>query len=120
MQDIPRNELLDKLDAGWKVRRNNWAKGAYIHHADSSTSCHWFDLIKDDWEGEPAAPKLNFGNCHITFAFDELINHKAGFIRRASWNPNYICIFDAYRSADIQTYELSAEDILAKDWEVWG
>ena len=30
MIDIPRNELLDKIDAGWKVRRKEWAIGTRI------------------------------------------------------------------------------------------
>ena len=120
MQDIPRNELLDKLAAGWKVRRNNWAKDCHLTSSGSTTSCHWFDLLKDDWEGEPPLPELKTGHCYIAFAFDELKNHKAKFIRRAAWKPTWQCTFDTNHPIDLQKYELSLDDILSSDWEVWG
>lgn len=103
MTDIPRDELLDKLAAGWKVRRNNWAKDCYIASAGSSTSCHWFDLLKDDWEGEPPEPRLRNDNQTLSVAVAYL-KDGAAFIRRKDW--------DGFHG-------LTIKDILANDWEVW-
>lgn len=114
MQDIPRNELLNKLAAGWKVRRNNWAKDCYIANNGSSTSCHWFDLLKDDWEGEPPPePKCTYSNHSIDLTFHKLNKIKKGFVRRKAWP------LEMHISFGDKPVSLEVEDIVALDWEVW-
>lgn len=117
MQDIPRDELLNKLAAGWKVRRNNWAKDCYIASAGSSTSCHWFDLLKDDWEGEPPEPVLKMAQLSVFLAFYQLKYGQAKFVRRPVWADVTKMQFDD--PEEDTWFDLLAEDILANDWEVW-
>lgn len=121
MQDIPRNELLDKLAAGWKVRRkdwpNGWAKQADICQQPPGSILNT-DLIADDWEGEPPGPSILHKHCSIDFAFREL-KRGAKFIRRPSWGEKGKCIFDKNHPQVGHVYELRLEDILICDWEVW-
>ena len=114
MQDIPRNELLDKLAAGWKLRRSVWPKEQTISINGGSIPMSFTGLITDGWEGEPPLPALKNGHCYVAFAFDELKNHKAKFIRRATWVPYKAIRF----GGDHVT--LAVDDILASDWEVWA
>jgi hypothetical protein len=118
MQDIPRNELLDKLASGWKVRTKAYGKNT-LNNLEELQGIDLKCLIQDDWEGEPPLPELKTRHCYIAFAFDELKNHKAKFIRRAAWKPTWQCTFDANHPIDLQKYELSLDDILSSDWEVW-
>lgn len=121
MTDIPRNELLDKLAAGWKCRRKSWEENPpHFLSLKENEIITPSALVADDWEGEPPLPELKNGRCHIAFAFAELKNHKAKFIRRAAWKPTWQCTFDANHPIDLQKYELSLDDILSFDWEVWG
>lgn len=117
MQDIPRNELLDKLAAGWKVRRNNWAKDCYISKIGSSTSCHWFDLLKDEWEGEPP-PELMCVYCELpinrAFTYLKEGKHDLRFVRRKSWPCT------KFLKVEETTIALPVTDLIANDWEVWG
>ena len=114
MQDIKRDELLNKLANGWKVRRNNWAKDCYIASAGSSTSCHWFDLLKDDWEGEPPEVKCLSGKLHMVAAFALLQEGTVKFIRRPSWDK---CKLFKH---SVMCFALNYEDIQTSDWEVWA
>ena len=121
MKDIPRNELLDKLSAGWKVRRKGWDDASMLISKDygsNSRQVGWWELLKDDWEGEPPEPVLRFKNCDIVFAFNELQNHGAKFICRPSWREEYDD-WTPIESAGGETL-LETRDILANDWEVWG
>jgi hypothetical protein len=104
MQDIPRNELLDKLAAGWKVRRKDW-KNFY-------DAFNRADLIANDWEGEPPEPVRSYKSVDIVTAFRHL-QGGAAFIRRTSWGKAEITSKPSY-------VRISADDILATDWEVWG
>ena len=112
MQDIPRNELLDLLAAGWKVRRKSWAKECTIGQSGGNTTTHWVDLLNDDWEGEPPQPLLRHNGKTLSVAVAYLKNG-ADFIRRKNWGD-----FEKYEKRHA-LFELSIEDILASDWEVW-
>lgn len=112
MQDIPRNELLDKLAAGWKVRRKKWsADNTFSVKGKESVPAE--ALIADDWEGEPPGPALKGQGFNIIIAFMRLQNG-AAFIRRSSWQ-------DGRRTCLISTrFEIDLDELLATDWEVWG
>lgn len=114
MQDIPRNELLDKLASGWKVRRKSWPKNSMIATPVTMETTTWRALLADDWEGEPPDPKIRHARCSISFAFTELSGHGAAFIRR----PNWVQGTELYKAAGV--YTLNAEDILSNDWEIWA
>jgi len=120
MQDIPRNELLDKLAAGWKVRRKAWGseKDYPCISKQSEVQMKLWQYLEDDWQGELSLPELRANRCSIEFVFNELKNHKAKFIRRAAWNPSWKCIFDTRHDSSFQNYELTLTDILSSDWEV--
>ena len=114
MQDIPRNELLNKLAAGWKVRRKNWAHGATVSQNGGNTAPGWHDLAQDDWEGEPTGPKRIYSDASIEFAFQRLKYNEALFVRRKEWPPELRACKDGER------FGLKTCDILATDWEVWA
>ena len=116
MIDIPRNELLDKLAAGWKVRRKDWPSG-WAKQADicqkPEGSILNTDLIADDWEGEPGLPQLYLKNVSAQVAFRQLKSSATKFICRTAWPaPKQI----TYIRDNIS---LSIDDVLADDWEVW-
>jgi hypothetical protein len=121
MQNIPRNQLLDKLAAGWKVRRKGWGseKDYPSISKKSEAQIKLWQYLEDDWQGEPSLPELKVDRCCIEFAFNELKNQKAKFIRRAAWKPTWKCVFNANHSTCLNNYELSLDDILSSDWEVW-
>lgn len=113
MQDIPRNELLDKLAAGWKVRRKSWDSNATISKAGGAYATPWWALLEDDWEGEPPEPVQSYKNVDIVTAFRHL-QGGAAFIRRSSWA-------DGRRTCLMATrFEVQLDELLATDWEVWG
>ena len=122
MQDIPRNELLDKLAEGWRVRRKSWGceKDYPFISKQSEVQIKLWQYLENDWEGEQLLPELKAERCCIEFAFNELKNNKAKFIRRAAWNPSWKCIFDTRHDSSFQNYELTLNDILSSDWEVWA
>ena len=109
MQDIPRNELLDKLAAGWKCRRKSWLKSL---NADENDNISVSSLIADDWEGEPPGPTCTANGCSIVHAFDRL-REGAAFVRRSSWPEGR----RTYLMAD--RFEIHIDELLALDWEVW-
>jgi hypothetical protein len=114
MQDIPRNELLDKIAAGWKVRRKSWDVGWEVSkNGGSLATPTLLVLLSEDWEGEPPKPKMRHAYCPIVFAFTELAGHGCAFIRR----PNWVQGTELYKH---KHYTLNAEDILSNDWEVWA
>jgi hypothetical protein len=117
MQDIPRNELLDKLAAGWKVRTKAYGKSS-LNNLEELQGIDLKCLIEDDWEGEPPGPSILHKHCSIDFAFREL-KRGARFIRRPSWSEKGKCIFDKNHPQAGHVYELRLEDILICDWEVW-
>ena len=110
MQDIPRNELLDKLAAGWSVRRKGWRED-YNAHKDEDMSIHIKELLADDWQGEPPLIK-RFENCDCVFAFTELHANGAKLVCRKEWDGSGYQIDD-----DII---LGYKDLIANDWEVWA
>lgn len=110
MQDIPRNELLDKLAAGWKCRRKSWLKSL---NADENDNISVSSLIADDWEGEPPEPVLICNDVDIVIAMRRL-QKGAAFIRRSSWPEGR----RTYLMAD--RFEIHIDELLALDWEVWG
>ena len=115
MKDIPRNELLDKLAAGWKVRRKGWDDASMLISKDygsNSRQVGWWELLKDDWEGEPPGPQQTYKGVSIVVAFRHM-RGGAAFIRRSAWTK--ASIFQ-----DTVSLTCSVDDILAHDWEVWG
>ena len=114
MQDIPRNELLDKLADGWNVRRKSWKEGLCFSKSGGNTSISGSDLVEDDWEGMSPHPVLKISGCRIIYPITELSEGRARFVRRKSWE-----YFEIYEKRHV-LYELSIEDILANDWEVWS
>lgn len=114
MQDIPRNELLDKLAAGWKVRRKSWDAGwAFTKNGGTVEPPALLALLSDDWEGEPTGPVMLCKNTCIMTAFEEL-RDGAAFIRRSSWPEGRRTCLMATR------FEVDLDELLATDWEVWG
>lgn len=112
MQNIPRNELLDKLAAGWKVRTKGYGKNT-LNNLEELQGIDLKCLIEDDWEGEPPGPVKNYDGLDILTAFRHL-RGGAAFIRRVCWgNVKPITSKAPY-------LHLSVDDILANDWEVWG
>lgn len=118
MQDIPRNELLDKLAAGWKVRTKAYGKSS-LNNLEELQGIDLKCLIEDDWEGEPPGPAKNYDGLDMLTAFRHL-RGGAAFVRRTTWKKLYKCTFDASHPVDLQKYEIGFDDILATDWEVWG
>ena len=114
MQDIPRNELLDKLADGWTVRRKSWREGRCFSKSGGNTSISGSDLIEDDWEGMSPHPILKTSGCRIIYPITELSEGRARFVRRKSWED-----FQKYDKRHAP-FEFSIEDILANDWEVWA
>lgn len=113
MQDIKRSELLDKLAAGWKVRRKEWSSGD-LFGIEICRTVSAKQLLADGWEGEPPEPALMYKNCAITFAFEKLRNG-AAFIRRTAWKDK-----DKRYTQGVFSISLQVEELLATDWEVWG
>jgi hypothetical protein len=113
MQDIPRNELLDKLADGWNVRRKSWREGRCFSKSGGNTSISGSDLVEDDWEGMSPHPILKTSGCRIIYPITELSEGRARFVRRKSWEDF------AKIEKHHDPFELSIEDILADDWEVW-
>jgi hypothetical protein len=116
MQDIPRNELLDKLAAGWKVRRSVWPKEQTISKNGGSITVAYTELIEDDWEGEPQSPICVY--CELTvdraFVYLQEDRYNLKFVRRKSW-PCHKLIRDNHDNVALAT-----KDLVAEDWEVWG
>ena len=119
MQDIPRNELLDKLAAGWKVRVKDSTKeiNPLNSLADLQGVCvaHFVERM---WEGEPPKPhapdpKKRFVGCTLQNAL-RLSESPYYYVRRPQWPKLQGMIFGNGPVA------LTVEDILANDWEVWG
>lgn len=111
MQDIPRNELLDKLAAGWKLRRKSWPdKRAFFEKDWPMINVEY--LLADDLEGEPPRPILIESGMHIYDAFWKLKNNLCSYVRRSSWPIE--------NKISMQFVRLSFEDLTADDWEVWG
>lgn len=110
MQDIQRNKLLDKLAAGWKVRRKGWQQGIF-----SPNFFHQDDLIANDWEGKPPESVCVYRELTVYSAFRYLCEDKCNlhFIRRKSWPCTKFL-------KDNGSAELLVSDIVAEDWEVWG
>jgi hypothetical protein len=113
MQDIPRNELLDKLAAGWKVRRSVWPKEQTISKNGGSITVAYTELIEDDWEGAPIKPTLTLLSVSAPVAFNHLVYHGANYIRRTAWKEGKVI----RPGGDNVT--LAINDILAIDWEIW-
>jgi hypothetical protein len=113
MQDIPTNELIEKLAAGWSVRRKSWPDG-WSKQKDALPPQHInvFELMADDWQGEPPSPKAIKINLNIIEAFQSL--NVTNFIRRASWKNR------EKFPVGVALVTLSPKDILAADWEVWA
>lgn len=117
MQDIPRNELLDKLAAGWKVRRKKWsADNTFSVKGQESVPAK--ALIADDWEGEP--PKSIISCVYSGLTIHAAMRHmkedcsSLQFIRRKAWHSS------SFVKNDIDFVSLTVSDIIAEDWEVWG
>ena len=111
MTDIPRNELLDKLAAGWKVRTKAYGKNT-LNNLEELQGIDLKCLIEDDWEGEPPGPQQTYKGVSIVVAFRHMRGGEA-FIRRSAWTK--ASIFQ-----DTVSLTCSVDDILAHDWEVWG
>ena len=112
MQDIPRNELLDKLAAGWKVRTKAYGKNT-LNNLEELQGIDLKCLIEDDWEGEPPGLVKNYDGLDILTAFRHL-RGGAAFVRRVSGRDEMKVL------ATHSIICLSTCDILATDWEVWG
>ena len=112
MKDIPRNELLDKLAAGWKVRTKAYGKNT-LNNLEELQGIDLKCFIEDDWEGEPPGPVKLFAGASITEAITlrDKSSEKA-FVRRADWVE--------HRRICENVFNLVKSDILAHDWEVWG
>lgn len=114
MQDIKRSELLDKLAAGWKVRRKSWALRRFMSQGDGNISViSWQEMIENDWEGEPPGPMLRDCEVGIVHAFERLFDG-AAFIRRTAWKDK-----DKRYTQGVFSISLQVEELLATDWEVW-
>lgn len=113
MQDIPRHELLEKIAAGWKVRRYKWPKEHTISKNGGSVSISYVELLEDDWEGEPIKPTLTLLSVSAPVAFNHLVYHGANYIRRTAWKEGRVI----RPGGDNVT--LAINDILAIDWEIW-
>ena len=112
MKDIPRNELLDKLAAGWKVRTKAYGKNS-LNNLEELQGIDLKCLIEDDWEGEPGLPQLYLKNVSAQVAFRQLKSNATKFICRTAWPaPKQITFIR-------DNISLSIDDVLADDWEVW-
>lgn len=112
MQDIPRNELLDKLEAGWKCRRKSWPLGINSRK-DTDIIFALQTLLANDWEGEPPEVKCLSGKLHMMAAFALLQDGTVKFIRRPSWDKNKLF------KHSVMCFALNYEDIQTSDWEAW-
>lgn len=113
MQDIPRNELLDKLAAGWKVRRKAWPTNVSWTKSCESSGWALADLLADDWEGEPPKPVRTGHNCTSLHAF-HCLKDGAAFIRRAAWRDK-----DKRYTQGVFSISIQLDELVASDWEVW-
>ena len=114
MQDIKRSELLDRLAAGWKVRRKSWDTGwAVTKNGGTVETPALLALLSDDWEGMPPEPVLKREGLHIVTAYSILLSGNATYIRREDWD-------DSKRVEDYDhPLPLTGKDILSTDWEAW-
>ena len=114
MTDIPINELMDKLETGWSVRRKIWKEGLSFWKLGGNITPTISDYYEGDWEGTPPRPTLKTSGCRIVYPMTELSEGRARFVRRKGWED-----FEKYEK-NHAPFELSIEDILANDWEVWA
>jgi hypothetical protein len=112
MQNIPRNEVLEKLEAGWKLRRKCWANKDEVLHKHKQIYVD--ELFGDDWEGEPSGFQMRHSNCSVTMAFAQFRNNSAKFVRRKNW------VEGQKVEKQSTNYLLHIDSILANDWEVWA
>lgn len=87
-------------------------EGCVISEKENTYTAIWWQLLQDDWEGEPLKPVIKEAKCSIIHAFWQLRNG-AAFIRRSSWD-------DQEPIRNVEYVTISVDDILANDWEVWG
>lgn len=125
MQDIPRNELLDKLAAGWKVRRKDWATGTEPILRKSDCNIKLWQYLECDWEGEPPSPKKLLMNCTFYAALDFKFHNadKATHIRRMDWPADHKLTFRnrcQLVPSDSYLKFIKLECLCETDWEVWG
>lgn len=113
MKDIPRNELLDKIAAGWIVRRKQWGMMVSTSKNGGNVMIGWTELLENDWEGEPPAPRCHAGKLYTMAAFGLLQDGTARFIRRATWPK---C--KKFEHSEM-CFSLDYDDIQASDWEIW-
>lgn len=113
MQDIPRNELLDKLASGWRVRVKTRSNCNTLCSIVELQGIDMRALIDADWEGEPPEPVCTGSLCAIVQAFEKL-RDGAVFIRRPHWEKR------RQITARHEFFNFETSDILANDWEVWG
>ena len=113
MQDIHKDEILEKLIAGWKVRRKGWTDTNFINRTDSiDRLMQWYQY--DDWEAESPDPICKSSDLRVNSAFYRLKVDPVKYIRRTSW-PEHMLIRPGGDHVQLNT-----DDILATDWEVWG
>ena len=119
MKDIPRNELLDKLAAGWKCRRKSWEeKFPHFLSLKENEVITPSALVADDWEGEPpkSITSCVYSGLTIPAAMRYMKEDCSSlqFIRRKAWHSS------SFVKNDINFLSLTVSDIIAEDWEVWG
>ena len=131
MQPIPNNELFDKFNAGWTVRRKGWDSKLQLNRDGGNVAATLQEaLYCDDWEGEPPKPVLRPFFIHQTFwTARDILFHRPGQnlrMRREQWDKkddSCLLLTEAKtlvweRVAPAQA--VSLYDINATDWEVWG
>lgn len=128
MQPIPRNELLEKLAAGWTVRRKGWDPKHQLHKDRWNVVATLQEALHcDDWEGGPPEPVWHLLRKHQTFweAQSILRSFSSAKITRTGLNERYGCKWLTFQNGKLSWdgcngTVLHLESINATDWEVWA
>lgn len=115
MQDINKSEILEKMRRGWKVRCKAWDKEEYLRRDEPIEALLTY-FGYDTWEGEPPDPVPYHQFLDVKQAFSSLKNHNGiKYLRRTKWKKDKVIKY-----CELASYSmLTAEDILAEDWETY-
>jgi hypothetical protein len=114
MKEIHKSEILEKLALGWKVRCKVWKAGDYADKGWPISTLLAYLTDNNSWEAEPPCPVPYHQFLNVAQAFERLKNHNGiKYITRTAWPHKVI------KYCEIASYMLTAEDILAEDWETY-
>jgi len=76
MQDINKNEILEKLDKGWKVRCKVWKNGEYADKGWPISALLAYLTDNNSWEAEPPKPVM------VVLYYEQFLEDAISLIRK--------------------------------------